>query len=50
MAKRAKRDGDNVLAWTFLVLVASLLGVVEYYEHRGILKARAKRGRPPPGP
>lgn len=50
MARRAKRDGDNVFVWTFLVLIASLLGVIEYFEHRGILKARAKRGQPPPEP
>jgi hypothetical protein len=45
MARRARRDGDNVFAWTLLVLVGSFLGVLEYYEHRSILKRRAKRLR-----
>ena len=43
MARRARRDGDNAFAWTLLVLVASALGILEYYEHRSILKRRAKR-------
>lgn len=43
MARRAKRDGDNVFVWTLLVLVGSFLGVIEYFEHRSILKRRAKR-------
>lgn len=51
MARRARKDGDNVLVWTALVLVGSVLGIIEYYEHRSILKRRAKReaaSRPPP--
>lgn len=43
MARKARRDGDNVFVWTLLVLVGSILGIVEYYEHRSILKRRAKR-------
>ena len=46
MWRRATRDGDNAFAWTLLVLVGSVLGVVEYYEHRSILKRRARRGPP----
>lgn len=53
MARRAKRDGDIVFVWTVLVLVGSVLGIIEYFEHRSILKRRAKRlktgeGKPPP--
>lgn len=44
MARRAKADGDQVAVWTALVLVGSVLGIVEYYEHRAILRARARRG------
>lgn len=44
MARRARRDGEGVFVWTLLVLVGSVLGVLEYYEHRAILKRRAKRG------
>jgi hypothetical protein len=44
MARRARRDGDNVVVWTLLVLVGSFLGVIEYFEHRSILRRRAKRG------
>ena len=47
MARKARADGDSVFLWTLLVLVGSVLGVIEYYEHRSILKRRAKRGRPP---
>lgn len=43
MARRARRDEDNVFVWTLLVLVGSFLGILEYYEHRSILKRRAKR-------
>ena len=43
MARKARRDGDQVLVWTLLVLVGSFLGVLEYYHHRSILKRRAKR-------
>lgn len=43
MARKAKRDGDAVFVWTLLVLVGSVLGIIEYYEHRSILKRRAKR-------
>lgn len=56
MAKRARRDGDQVFVWTALVLVGSFLGIIEYFEHRSILKRRAARAerkaahdaRPPP--
>lgn len=48
MARRARADGDKVVVWTLLVLLASVLGIVEYYEHRAILKARARRGDEPP--
>lgn len=48
MARRAKRDGDNVFTWTLLVLVGSFLGIVEYYEHRSILKRRHAKGQDPP--
>ena len=43
MARKARADGDQVFVWTALVLVGSFLGVIEYYEHRSILKRRAKR-------
>lgn len=43
MARKAKRDGDSPFVWTVLVLVGSILGIVEYYEHRAVLKRRAKR-------
>ncbi len=43
MWKRAKKDGDNPFVWTMLVLVGSFMGFYEYFHHRGILKARAKR-------
>lgn len=45
MARRAKRDGEGVFVWTFLVLVGSVLGIVEYYEHRAVVKRRAKRAQ-----
>jgi uncharacterized membrane protein len=45
MWRRAKRDGDNAFVWTVLVLVGSVLGIVEYYEHRAILKRRAERAQ-----
>ncbi|GEM_PF-4490483 len=48
MARRAKRDGDKVAIWTALVLVGSVMGIVEYFEHRAILQARARRGDEPP--
>jgi hypothetical protein len=48
MARRAKRDGDKVVIWTALVLVGSVMGIVEYFEHRAVLKARARRGDEPP--
>lgn len=40
---RARRDEDNAFVWTMLVLVGSILGVLEYFEHRAVLKRRAKR-------
>lgn len=43
MARRARRDGDNAFAWTALVLVGSVMGILEYFEHRAILRRRAKR-------
>lgn len=43
MARRARADGDKVFVWTLLVLVGSVLGIIEYFEHRSILKRRAKR-------
>ncbi len=43
MWRRARRDGDNPFVWTMLVLVGSFMGFYEYFHHRGILKARAKR-------
>ena len=48
MARKAKRDGDKVVIWTLLVLLASVMGIVEYYEHRAVLKARARRGAETP--
>lgn len=45
MYRRARRDGEGQwLVWTALVLVGSVLGIVEYFEHRAILQARARRG------
>jgi hypothetical protein len=44
MARRARRDGDDVLAWTALVLVGSALGILEYFEHRAIVRRRSRRG------
>ena len=46
MWRRASRDGDNALVWTLLVLVGSVLGIVEYYEHRSILRRRERRAKP----
>ena len=43
MARRARRDGDQVFVWTALVLVGSFLGIIEYFEHRSILRRRARR-------
>lgn len=43
MWRKARADGDNAFVWTMLVLVGSVVGIVEYYEHRSILKRRAKR-------
>lgn len=43
MARKAKRDGESWLVWPALVLVGSFMGVYEYYHHRGISKARARR-------
>lgn len=45
MYRRARRDAEeHPFVWTGLVLVGSVLGIVEYFEHRAILKARARRG------
>lgn len=43
MWRKAQRDGDAPLTWALLVAVGSILGVLEYYHHRSILKRRAKR-------
>lgn len=43
MARKAKRDGDSPFLWGLLVLVGSGLGVLEYYEHRAVLRRRARR-------
>lgn len=43
MWRKARADGDNAFVWSMLVLVGSFLGVIEYYEHRSILKRRARR-------
>lgn len=43
MWRRARRDGDNAFVWSVLVLVGSVMGILEYFEHRAILKRRAKR-------
>lgn len=43
MWRKARADEDNAFVWTMLVLVGSVVGIVEYYEHRSILKRRAKR-------
>lgn len=43
MARKARRDGDSAFLWGLLVLLTSLLGVIEYYEHRAVLKRRARR-------
>lgn len=45
MARRARRDGDAVFVWTLLVLVGSVLGVLEYFHHRSILRRRARRAQ-----
>lgn len=45
MWRRARRDGDRPFVWALLVLVGSLLGVLEYFHHRSILKRRAKRAQ-----
>ena len=53
MWRKARADGDAPLTWALLVAVGSILGVVEYYHHRSILKRRAKRAekaKQPPGP
>lgn len=56
MWRRARRDGDAPLTWALLVALGSILGVLEYYHHRSILKRRAKRAeraekaKQPPGP
>lgn len=43
MWRKARRDGDAPLTWALLVALGSILGVIEYYHHRSILKRRAKR-------
>jgi hypothetical protein len=43
MWRKARADGDAPLTWALLVALGSLLGVLEYYHHRSILKRRAKR-------
>jgi len=44
MARKCRADGERPFVWVVLVLATSVLGVVEYYEHRSIVKRRAKRG------
>ena len=48
MARKCRADGERPFVWVLLVLATSVLGIVEYYEHRSIIKRRAKRGQPPP--
>ena len=43
MWRRAARDAEHALVWTVLVLVGSFLGVLEYFEHRSIVKRRQRR-------
>lgn len=43
MWRRARADGDAPLTWALLVALGSILGIVEYYHHRSIMKRRAKR-------
>lgn len=43
MWRKARKDGDAPLTWALLVAFGSILGIVEYYHHRSILKRRAKR-------
>jgi len=43
MWRKARADGDAPLTWALLVALGSILGIVEYYHHRSILKRRAKR-------
>lgn len=43
MARKARRDGESAFIWSALVLVGSFMGIYEYYHHRGIQKARARR-------
>lgn len=43
MWRKARADDDAPLTWALLVAVGSILGVLEYYHHRSILRRRAKR-------
>lgn len=43
IARKARRDGDSPFLWGLLTLVGSVLGILEYYEHRAVLRRRAKR-------
>lgn len=43
MWRKARSDGDAPLTWALLVALGSVLGILEYYHHRSILKRRAKR-------
>ncbi|HET6403125.1 MAG TPA: hypothetical protein VFH78_00635 [Candidatus Thermoplasmatota archaeon] len=43
MWRKARADGDAPLTWALLVALASVLGILEYYHHRSILKRRARR-------
>jgi hypothetical protein len=43
IGRKAKADGDAPFLWVLLTLVGSILGPLEYYEHRAVLKRRAKR-------
>ena len=43
LARKAKRDGDEPFVWFFLAAFGSIMGILEYYHHRSILRRRAKR-------
>lgn len=43
MWRKARRDGDAPLTWALLVALGSVLGVLEYYHHRSVLKRREAR-------
>lgn len=45
IGRKAKADGDSPFVWVLLTLVGSILGPIEYYEHRAVLKRRARRAQ-----